>query len=105
MGKCCFRYVGELPWQKKITKQELSGNTNYKCKTGKIGKQDLLHFLDTNLWRRRVAKKQIEGKPRKSKFKSMSHTGGNSRPLKDKVVRIGNKWFMKKQETQDENRQ
>ena len=51
-----------------------------------------------------MAKKQIEGKPRKSKFKSMSHTGGNSRPLKDKVVRIGNKWFMKKQETQDVNR-
>jgi hypothetical protein len=51
-----------------------------------------------------MAKKQIEGKPRKSKFKSMSHTGGNSRPLKDKVERIGNKWFMKKQETQDENR-
>ena len=45
-----------------------------------------------------MAKKQIEGKPRKSKFKSMSHTGGNSRPLKDKVERIGNKWCMKKQE-------
>jgi hypothetical protein len=69
-----------------------------------VESQDLLHFLHTNVWRRRVAKKQIEGKPRKSKFKTMSHTGGNSRPLKDKVVRIGNKWFMKKQETQDENR-
>ena len=49
-----------------------------------------------------MAKKQIEGKPRKSKFKSMSHTGGNSRPLKDKVVRKGNKWFMKKQEKNSE---
>ncbi len=49
-----------------------------------------------------MAKKQIEGKPRKSKFKSMSHTGGNSRPLKDKVERIDNKWFMKKQEKNSE---
>ena len=49
-----------------------------------------------------MAKKQIECKPRKSKFKTMSHTGGNSRPLKDKVVRIGNKWFMKKQEKKDD---
>ena len=66
--------------------------------------QDLLHFLHTNLWRRRVAKKQIEGKPRKSKFKSMSHTGGNSRPLKDKVERKNGQWVLKKQETQDVNR-
>ena len=51
-----------------------------------------------------MAKKQIENRPRKSKFKTMSHTGGNSRPLKDEVVRIGNQWFMKKQEKQDENR-
>ena len=43
-----------------------------------------------------MAKKQIENRPRKSKFKTMSHTGGNSRPLKDEVVRIGNQWFMKK---------
>ena len=28
----------------------------------------------------------------------LSHQGGNSRPLKDKVERIGNKWFMNKQE-------
>jgi len=49
-----------------------------------------------------MAKKQIENRPRKSKFKTMSHAGGNSRPLKDKVERIGNKWFMKKQEKQDE---
>tara|TARA_Y100000746_G_C15257107_1_gene348072 strand:+ start:154 stop:366 length:213 start_codon:yes stop_codon:yes gene_type:complete len=70
-----------------------------------VESQDLLHFLDTNLWRRRrVAKKQIEGKPRKSKFKSMSHTGGNSRPLKDKVERKNGQWVLKKQETQDENR-
>ena len=45
-----------------------------------------------------MAKKQIENRPRKSKFKTMSHTGGNSRPLKDEVVRIGNQWFMNKQE-------
>ena len=54
MGDRCFRYVGELQWQKEITKQELSGNTNYKCRIGKIGKQDLLHFLHTNVWRKRV---------------------------------------------------
>ena len=51
-----------------------------------------------------MAKKQIESKPRKSKFKSMSHTGGNSRPLKDKVERKNGQWVLKKQETQDENR-
>ena len=44
-----------------------------------------------------MAKKQIEGKPRKSKFKSMSHTGGNSRPLKDKVERKNGQWVLKKQ--------
>ena len=45
-----------------------------------------------------MAKKQIEGKPRKSKFKSMSHTGGNSRPLQDKVERINGQWVLKRQE-------
>ena len=51
-----------------------------------------------------MAKKQIENRPRKSKFKTMSHTGGNSRPLQDKVERINGQWVLKKQETQDENR-
>ena len=30
---------------------------------------------------KKMAKKLIEGKTRKSKTKKMSHTGGNSRPL------------------------
>ena len=51
-----------------------------------------------------MAKKQIEGKPRKSKFKSMSHTGGNSRPLQDKIERINDQWVLKRQETQEVNR-
>ena len=34
----------------------------------------------------------------------LSHQGGNSRPLKDKVERKNNQWVLKKQETQDENR-
>jgi len=45
-----------------------------------------------------MAKKQIENRPRKSKFKTMSHTGGNSRPLKDEVERINGQWVLKRQE-------
>jgi len=42
-----------------------------------------------------MAKKLIEGKTRKSKTKKMSHTGGNSRPLADKVRWDGEKWVNK----------
>jgi hypothetical protein len=42
-----------------------------------------------------MAKKLIEGKTRKSKSKKMSHTGGNSRPLKDSVMRENGKWISK----------
>jgi len=44
--------------------------------------------------RRIMAKKLIEGKTRKSKGKKMSHTGGNSRPLKDKIKRVNNEWVL-----------
>tara|TARA_R100000231_G_C5324363_1_gene164418 strand:+ start:1818 stop:1970 length:153 start_codon:yes stop_codon:yes gene_type:complete len=43
-----------------------------------------------------MAKKLIEGKTRKSKGKKMSHTGGNSRPLKNLCFdEVTHKWHMK----------
>ncbi len=46
--------------------------------------------------RRIMAKKLIEGKTRKSKGKKMSHTGGNSRPLKNLYFdELSGKWHSK----------
>jgi len=43
-----------------------------------------------------MAKKLIEGKTRKSKGKKMSHTGGNSRPLKNLYFdELSGKWHSK----------
>ena len=42
-----------------------------------------------------MGKKLIKGKTAKDKGKIYSHTGGNSRPLKDSLVRVNNKWVRK----------
>lgn len=42
-----------------------------------------------------MGKKLIKGKKPTDKGKTQSHTGGNSRPLKDDVVRVNGKWVRK----------
>ena len=42
-----------------------------------------------------MGKKLIKGKTAKDKGKIYSHTGGNSRPLKDSVIRENDKWVRK----------
>ena len=50
--------------------------------------------LLVNIQERIMAKKQIQGKNRRKTTKAMSHTGGNSRPLKDIYFdEVSHKWF------------
>ena len=42
-----------------------------------------------------MGKKLMKGKTNKDKGKIYSHTGGNSRPLKDALVRKNGKWVRK----------
>ena len=42
-----------------------------------------------------MGKKLIKGKKRTDKGKTQSHTGGDSRPLKNDVVRENDKWVRK----------
>ena len=42
-----------------------------------------------------MGKKLIKVKTAKDKGKIYSHTGGNSRPLKDSVIRENDKWVRK----------
>ena len=50
-----------------------------------------------------MGKKLIKGKTTKDKGKIYSHTGGNSRPLRDTVYRKNGKWYKKVKIMEDRN--
>ena len=89
-----------------IQKQEISG-VSHQFLILKVIDSDITVMIPKNSVQakelRPLAKKNeiknlwslIKGKTNKDKGKNYSHTGGNSRPLKDDLVRKNGKWVRK----------